>query len=75
MRCDLRAAEVNARAIPVRTAQAAAGYALELSLSWLLPRAIPSARPIPKKIDLVQDRSEPELPAHQAAALQRLRRG
>ena len=51
------------------------GLALELSLSWLLPRAIPSARPIPKKIDLVQDRSEPELPAHQAAALQRLRRG
>ena len=42
MRCDLRVAEINARAMPVRTAQAAAGHALELSLSWLLPRAIPS---------------------------------
>ena len=75
MRCDLRVAEINARAMPVPTAHAAAGHALELSLSWLLPPAIPSARPIPKKIDLVQDRSEPELPANHAAASQRLRRG
>ena len=75
MRCDLRVAEINARAMPVPTAHAAAGHALELSLSWLLPPAIPSARPIPKKIDLVQDRSEPELPANHAAASQQLRRG